>query len=168
MYSRVNSIGLICIVTACSGCSTSPKTDATTTPAATTSATATRAGTSTDANKLLTNEKHTPALSSSAPAIDAEDEKATTSGPDGEVIILAHSVDSGNTYTLRADVSAGEVERLYFPNGGSVGFASSDIDRDGDGSGIDTEGRSWFFQGFADGMPSVATDEKEDKEEETE
>lgn len=74
----------------------------------------------------------------------------------GAVTVTAHNESSGSTYDLDADVEGNEVERLYFPNGGSVGFSCSEIDSDGNGSGTDEQGRQWSFEGI-EGDNSIAS-----------
>lgn len=79
-------------------------------------------------------------------------------GSAGAITVTAHNESSGNTYDLDADVEGNEVERLYFPNGGSVGFSCSEIDTDGNGSGMDEQGREWTFEGI-EGGSSIASSE---------
>lgn len=57
----------------------------------------------------------------------------------------ACSDTSGNCYTLDADINNGNIETLYFDNGGYLNFAA-DIDSDGHASDIDDEGNVWEFQ----------------------
>ena len=54
----------------------------------------------------------------------------------------AYSYDSGNTYSLDADISNGEVDTIYFPNDGYVSIGSN-IDSSGEASGLDYQGREW-------------------------
>jgi len=82
----------------------------------------------------------------------------------GTVTLYAYNYSSGNTYSLDADVEDGEVERLYFPKGGWVDFISSDIDKDGNGSGTDERGRQWEFRGLASGSMISNPDDPDDEE----
>lgn len=54
---------------------------------------------------------------------------------DGTYVVEACSNNSGNCYELDADVSDGEVETLYFPNGGHLDFDGAEIDEDGYATG---------------------------------
>jgi hypothetical protein len=85
----------------------------------------------------------------------------------GSVTLNVHNVSSGNSYPLDADVDGTEVQRLYFPKGGWVDFNSSELDSSGNGSGIDEQGRSWEFEGFADGtaIQSASSEEPEANDE---
>lgn len=62
----------------------------------------------------------------------------------GTETIEACSFDSGNCYDLDADISDGQVEEIYFPNGGYLYF-SADIDESGNASDFDQNGNSWDF-----------------------
>lgn len=63
---------------------------------------------------------------------------------DGTETIDACSSESGNCYSLDADISNGAVEQIYFSNGGYLYF-SADIDESGNASDIDQNGNSWDF-----------------------
>lgn len=63
---------------------------------------------------------------------------------DGTETIDACSSDSGNCYDLDADISNGQVEEIYFPNGGYLYF-SADIDESGNASDFDQNGNGWDF-----------------------
>ncbi|MBI2019051.1 hypothetical protein HYS95_00085 [Candidatus Daviesbacteria bacterium] len=63
---------------------------------------------------------------------------------DGTETIEACSDDSGNCYSLDADISNGHLETLYFPNGGYLNFYT-EFDSDGDAYDTDSEGNSWSF-----------------------
>jgi len=82
----------------------------------------------------------------------------------GTLSLNVHNDSSGNSYPLDADIEDGEVKRLYFQKGGWVDFTSSEIDSDGNGSGIDEQGRSWTFEGLADGGTLGSTSEVETEE----
>ena len=84
------------------------------------------------------------------------------------VTLYAYNSSSGNTYTLDADVEDGEVRRLYFSKGGWVDFDSSEIDSDGNGNGIDENGRYWEFRGLAAGSIDMDDDDPSDDDEEPE
>ncbi|MBX9951482.1 MAG: hypothetical protein K2Y39_20095 [Candidatus Obscuribacterales bacterium] len=86
----------------------------------------------------------------------------------GTATLSVHSVESGNTYTLDAEISGGEVERIYFPKGGWVDLVESEIDSTGNGSGTDEQGRHWDFEGFDGGTLSMNTEEESDESEEAE
>jgi len=58
--------------------------------------------------------------------------------------IDACSYESGNCYSLDAEISSGQVEMIYFPNGGYLYF-SADIDEGGNASDFDQNGDSWDF-----------------------
>lgn len=64
----------------------------------------------------------------------------------GTTTIDVYNPRSGNSYSLEADVNDGQVERIYFPNGGWSDMSSSDVSF-GSGSGTDIEGREWEFDG---------------------
>ncbi|MDO8743005.1 MAG: hypothetical protein Q7J30_00355 [Candidatus Azambacteria bacterium] len=63
---------------------------------------------------------------------------------DGTETIDICSSESGNCYSLDADISSGTVEQIYFSNGGYLYF-SADIDENGNASDIDQNGNSWDF-----------------------
>ena len=63
---------------------------------------------------------------------------------DGTETIDACSYESGNCYSLDAEISSGQVEMIYFPNGGYLYF-SVDIDEGGNASDFDQNGDSWDF-----------------------
>lgn len=63
---------------------------------------------------------------------------------DGTETVEACSSSSGNCYDLDADISNGEIEQIYFPNGGYLYF-SADIDESGSASDSDQNGDSWDF-----------------------
>lgn len=63
---------------------------------------------------------------------------------DGTETIEACSYESGNCYDLDADISGGNVDTIYFPNGGYLYF-SAEIDSDGSASDYDQDGDSWDF-----------------------
>lgn len=62
----------------------------------------------------------------------------------GTETIDACSSESGNCYSLDAEISSGQVEMIYFPNSGYLYF-SADIDESGDASDFDSDGNSWDF-----------------------
>jgi hypothetical protein len=62
--------------------------------------------------------------------------------------IGAYSVDARTTYLVEAVISGSEIQRLYFPGTGIVDLTTSEIDSGGHGSGTDTKGRKWKFEGF--------------------
>jgi len=63
---------------------------------------------------------------------------------DGTETIDACSLESGNCYSLDADISSGIIEEIYFSNGGYLYF-SADIDESGNASDIDQDGNNWDF-----------------------
>ena len=63
---------------------------------------------------------------------------------DGTETVEACSSSSGNCYDLDADISNGEIEQIYFPNGGYLYF-SADINESGSASDSDQNGDSWDF-----------------------
>ncbi|MFA6585526.1 MAG: hypothetical protein WCS97_03760 [Candidatus Paceibacterota bacterium] len=52
--------------------------------------------------------------------------------------------ESGNCYSLDADIYHGEVNQIYFENGGYLYFGA-DIDENGSASDFDQNGRAWDF-----------------------
>lgn len=66
---------------------------------------------------------------------------------DGTYTVEACSGNSGNCYSLDADISSGEIETIYFSNGGYLSV-SAEVDSDGEAEGYDDsdEGDSWTFQ----------------------
>lgn len=62
----------------------------------------------------------------------------------GSETIEACSSSSGNCYDLDAEISSGEVEQIYFDNGGYLYFSAT-IDSDGSASDTDVNGNSWDF-----------------------
>ncbi|GIW69044.1 MAG: hypothetical protein KatS3mg100_538 [Candidatus Parcubacteria bacterium] len=62
----------------------------------------------------------------------------------GTETLDACSYESGNCYSLDAEISNGQIEMVYFPNGGYLYF-SADIDESGNASDIDQNGNSWDF-----------------------
>lgn len=63
---------------------------------------------------------------------------------DGTETIDACSWESGNCYSLDADISGGVIETVYFSSGGYL-YLSADIDESGNASDIDQNGNSWDF-----------------------
>ncbi len=66
---------------------------------------------------------------------------------DGTYTVEACSDNSGNCYTLDADISSGDIETLYFPNGGYVNIGA-EVNSDGEADGYDDsdDGDYWTFQ----------------------
>ena len=62
----------------------------------------------------------------------------------GTETIDACSSESGNCYSLDAEISNGQIEMIYFPDGGYLYF-SADIDENGNASDFDRDGNSWDF-----------------------
>lgn len=58
--------------------------------------------------------------------------------------IDACSEDSGNCYSVDADIYNGTIDRIYFSNGGDIEIGM-EIDSDGEASGFDYERRAWAF-----------------------
>ncbi len=63
---------------------------------------------------------------------------------DGTETIEACSEESGNCYYVKADISNGIIERIYFSNGGYLDFFA-EIDEDGSAWDFDKNGNSWDF-----------------------
>ena len=63
---------------------------------------------------------------------------------DGTETIDVCSLESGNCYSLDADISSGIIEEIYFSNGGYLYF-SADINESGNASDIDQDGNNWDF-----------------------
>lgn len=53
----------------------------------------------------------------------------------GTYTVEACSSNSGNCYDLDADIEGGEVERIYFPNGGHLDLDGAELDEDGYAAG---------------------------------
>jgi len=62
----------------------------------------------------------------------------------GSEDVQACSSESGNCYTLEADISSGSIDEIHFPKGGDLEF-SAEIDSDGNASDTDDKGDSWDF-----------------------
>jgi hypothetical protein len=62
----------------------------------------------------------------------------------GTETVEACSQESGNCYDLDADISHGEIETLFFSEGGHLNF-SADLDRYGEADDTDDDGGSWDF-----------------------
>ena len=100
------------------------------------------------------------------PYLPRRDDPATTNdesndqplGHLGSETVTAHSYESGNTYTLDADVDGTELSRLYFPKGGWVDFTDCELDSDGSASCTDEEGRLWDVDADA---PGAGLDDQE-------
>lgn len=92
----------------------------------------------------------------------------------GVITIVVTSEQSGNSYTLDADVIGSTVSRIYFPKGGWVDFVGCDVDEALEGECLDEQGRNWMFEGPAPGYPSANlgvepdNDEMQEEEEEDE
>ncbi|MEN9338104.1 MAG: hypothetical protein RIQ41_418 [Candidatus Parcubacteria bacterium] len=56
----------------------------------------------------------------------------------GTETIEVYSYESGNYYTLDADISNGEVESIYFPSGGYI-YINADLNSDGTGEGYGSD-----------------------------
>lgn len=86
----------------------------------------------------------------------------------GTLTLAVSNNDSGNSYTLDADLEDTTVERVYFPKGGWVDFYDCELDEDLTGSCWDEEGRSWTFdgEGYSGASDWVEEEEIEEQEEE--
>lgn len=62
--------------------------------------------------------------------------------PDGTYTVEACSQNSGNCYDLDADISDGNVDTIYFPNGGYLDV-DAELDEDGYGEGSSYNGDNW-------------------------
>lgn len=97
-----------------------------------------------------------------------EDDPSTTNdesndklvGYFGTMTVLATSEQSGNQYTLDADISGSILTRLYFPKGGWVDFPDCELDGGFCGECEDEEGRLWTIEGEASGLPSSSVVEE--------
>lgn len=58
--------------------------------------------------------------------------------------IEACSLNNGNCYELEADISNGQIKKIYFPNGSYLYF-SADINKKGNASDFDQNGNRWDF-----------------------
>jgi hypothetical protein len=65
----------------------------------------------------------------------------------GTLTMSVSSLESGNSYTLDADVDGTTVDRVYFPKGGWVDFFDCELDDGLIGTCLDERGRSWSFDG---------------------
>ncbi len=86
----------------------------------------------------------------------------------GTVTVDITSEDSGNTYTLDAEIDGATVERVYFPKGGWVDFYDCEVDEDLAGECEDEEGRWWTFEGESDSSTSSVVDDEENADDEDE
>jgi hypothetical protein len=80
----------------------------------------------------------------------------------GTVTVLATSEQSGNEYTLDADIAGTTLTRLYFPRGGWVDFPDCELDGSLCGECEDEEGRSWTIDGRAASGVTSSSAERED------
>ena len=64
---------------------------------------------------------------------------------DGTYTIEACSDDSGNCYSLDADIGSGEINTIYFSNGGNLDIYGAEVDSDGEASG-DSDEDYWTFE----------------------
>lgn len=76
--------------------------------------------------------------------IISEDWDEVMMNMNGQEFIEACSDDSGNCYTLVADISNGTITQIYFPNGGYLYF-DADLDSSGEASDTDEDGNGWDF-----------------------
>ena len=53
----------------------------------------------------------------------------------GAYTVEACSSNSGNCYNLDADIEGGNIERIYFPNGGHLDLDGAELDEDGYATG---------------------------------
>lgn len=83
----------------------------------------------------------------------------------GTFTMAVSSDESGNSYTLDADLDGTTVERVYFPKGGWIDFFDCELDEDLAGSCWDEEGRSWTFDGEGYAGASGWVEEEEADEE---
>ena len=64
---------------------------------------------------------------------------------DGTHTIEACSDSSGNCYDVDAEISSGDIQMIYFANGGYLDIYGGDVDYDGTASG-DSDDDYWSFQ----------------------
>jgi hypothetical protein len=160
---------ILLILFATFGCSDSPR------------APATASGATPASSRVVPRTRGNPAIRGGTPTVRRPyerqvDNPATTNdesndqpiGHFGSETVTAHSYDSGNTYTLDADVDGTEVSRIYFPKGGWVDFSDCELDSDGEASCTDEEGRLWDVEADApDGGSDDEEDESSDDEDES-
>ena len=65
----------------------------------------------------------------------------------GTITVEITNHDSGNTYTLDAEVSGTILERVYFPKGGWIDFYSCEVGEELYGDCEDEDGRWWTLEG---------------------
>ncbi len=80
----------------------------------------------------------------------------------GTTSVVVTSEESGNTYTLDADVDGTTLSRIYFPRGGWVDFPDCEIEPGVSGDCEDEEGRTWTFDGSSTQGTSDLDDEDGD------
>lgn len=112
------------------------------------------------------------------PFVAAADDPYTTNdesndqpvGHFGTITMAVSSDESGNSYTLDADLDGTTVERVYFPKGGWIDFYDCELDEDLTGNCWDEEGRSWSFdgEGYSGASSWVEEENTEEQEEEEE
>ncbi|MDO8463416.1 MAG: hypothetical protein Q7S96_04080 [bacterium] len=81
-------------------------------------------------------------------SVDEHEYEYTVEEPEpysGSTTVEACSQSSGNCYDLDADISDGEVETIYFPNGGYLELDDAELDEYGSGSGS-TYDDEWEIQ----------------------
>lgn len=81
---------------------------------------------------------------------------------DGTYTIEACSSNSGNCYDLDADISSGEIETIYFSNGGYLDIYGADVDSDGSASG-DSDDDYWDFTVDDSDINDAVTDWADDE-----
>ena len=82
----------------------------------------------------------------------------------GTVTVEISSQDSGNTYTLDAEIDGTTLERVYFPKGGWVDFYSCEVGEDFTGDCEDEEGRWWTLEGESSWSSTDSTVDEEEKD----
>lgn len=133
--------------------------------------------TSTQSDSTNQSAQPTPtAPSSSIPSPSVPKIPAVDLGA-GDTELEACSENSGNCYTLNADVSDGKVETIHFDNGGYLHIDGGELDASGDGEGdsMNSNGESdhWTFHcescsasdsGSEDSSPEGTSDQASDNE----
>jgi len=88
--------------------------------------------------------RHQPPAVADDPETSNDESNDLPLGYFGSATLVVMSVDSGNTYTLDAEIDDDELTRLYFPKGGWVDFYDCPVDEDSIGDTCyDEEGRAW-------------------------
>lgn len=96
-----------------------------------------------DYSEEYTNYENEQTIDSYDAKLDYWDEISEYLG--GTHTIEACSDSSGNCYDVEAEISSGDIQMIYFSNGGYLDIYGADVDYDGTASG-DSDDDYWTFQ----------------------